>query len=148
MNTAVAEEVFTINITRTFQAKREAVFDAWVNADTITQWFSPDPSMTTLVDKLEPKTGGGYQFQMINKDGEKFVITGKYVNFNRPEQLIFSWKWITGDDPTEMLVTLDFIDNGDMTELKLCHEKLPGKESMEHHDMGWNGCLVRLEQFF
>jgi glutathione S-transferase len=144
MNKAATNEVFTLNISRTFNAKREAVFDAWTNAEAICTWFAPDASMTTTVDQLELKQGGRYQFQMKEQEGDTFIVTGEYVVIKRPEQLIFTWQWIHGDDKAEMLVTLDFIDKGDTTELQLTHEKLPNVESRDHHNEGWNGCLVRL----
>ena len=146
MNTVAAGEVFSLNISRTFNASREAVFDAWTNAEAISKWFSPDPSMTTVVDQLDLEPGGRYQFQMKETDGETYIVTGEYVSINRPEQLVFTWQWIHGDDKAEMLVTLDFIEKGGITELQLTHEKLPSAESRDHHNEGWNACLARLEK--
>lgn len=147
MKTDIASEAYTLNISRTFNAQREAVFDAWTNAEAISNWFAPDASMTTIVDELELKTGSRYQFQMKDKDGKTYIVTGEYVSVKRPEQLIFTWQWIHGDDKEEMLVTLNFLDKGNATELQLTHEKLPSVESRDHHNEGWIGCLTRLGEF-
>ena len=146
MKTSATEttEGFTLNISRTFNASREAVFDAWLNTDAISQWFAPDPTMVTKVDVLDAKEGGRYQFQMVAVDGETFIVTGEYVTIKRPEQLIFTWVWIHGDDKTEMLVTLNFIDKGETTEMQLTHERLPDQSSKDHHNQGWIGCFIRL----
>ncbi len=146
MNSAVASEVYTLKMTRTFKASREAVFDAWTNAEAISQWLAPDPTMTITVDELDLKQGGRYQVQMQEQDGDTFIVTGEYVTINRPDQLVFSWQWIHGDDRAIMLVTLDFIEVDSGTEMRMTHEKLPSEESRDHHDQGWQGCFNRLEQ--
>ena len=112
MNTATATELFTLEMSRTFNAPREAVFDAWTQAEAIRQWFISDPGMTSVVDELDLKPGGRYQFQMIQSNGEAYIVTGEYVSIRRPEQLAFTWQWTHGDMSDIMLVTLDFNRQG------------------------------------
>lgn len=146
MNTAVDSEIIILNINRSFMATREAVFDAWTNAEAICQWFAPDPSMITTVDQLDFKTDGRYQIQFKAQNGDTFIVHGEYVSINRPEQLIFTWQWTHEPNIPGMLVTLNFIAKGDTAELQLIHERLPNVASRDHHSDGWIGCLVRLEQ--
>lgn len=146
MSAVVADELFTLKINRTFDASCEVVFDAWTSAEAISAWFAPDPSMKSVVDELDLRVGGRYQFQMQEPEGDTYIVTGEYVNVDRPNQLVFTWQWIHGDDREIMMVTLDFIEQGDATELRLTHEKLPSKESRDHHNEGWVPCLARLAE--
>ena len=146
MDTAVVSEILTLNINRNFNASREAVFDAWTTAEAICQWFAPDPTMTTTVEKLDLKVGGRYQFLMQEQSGDKFIVNGEYVSINRSEQLVFTWQWTHEPDIPGMLVTIDFIEKGEHTEMLLTHERLPNAASRDHHSEGWVGCFVRLEQ--
>lgn len=144
---ATAEQLYTLTINRSFDAPREVVFDAWTDADALAKWFAPDPKMLTVVDELDVKPGGRYQLQMQEQDGDTYIVTGEYVNIDRPNQLVFTWQWIHGDDRDIMLLTLDFKEQNGKTEMCMTHEKLPSAESRDHHDEGWQGCFNRLEQF-
>jgi len=146
-NAATSNQDFSLKMQRTFKASREAVFDAWTDAEALSQWFAPDSNMTTIVEQLDTKQDGYYQIKMINPNQETFIVRGQYITFLRPEQLIFTWTWIHGDDKSEMLITLDFIDNGDTTEMQLLQEKLPDESSKNHHQEGWIGCFIRLTEF-
>ena len=143
-NTTDSTEGFTLNLNRSFNATCEIVFDAWLNADVVSQWLAPDPGMIMIVEELDATVSGRYKFKMVAADGETFVVTGEYITINRPEQLVFTWAWVHGDDKTEMLITLNFIANSNVTEMQMIHEKLPDQESKDHHNEGWLACFDRL----
>ena len=146
MTTISAEtsEGFSLQINRTFNANREAVFDAWVCENAVSQWLAPDPGMIMKVETLDVREGGQYQFRMTNVERENFIVTGEYLTIKRPEELVFTWAWIHGDDKTVMLITLKFIDKGEGTEMQMTHERLPDQGSKDHHNEGWLACFNRL----
>ena len=86
---------------------------------------------------------------MINCDGKEVTIHGEYREIIPGTKIVFTWKhrdderW--GDQIS--IVTVEFSDRKSGTELRLKHEQLPGEESRDDHNRGWNSVLDRLEKF-
>jgi len=139
----------TLIITRTFDAPRERVFDAWLNAKTISRWIGPR-SIQAEAKLLEPRVGGRYRIFMRGSDGKGPTVSGTYREIKRPERLVFTWTW-EGDHPHgtgghETLVTLTFRAVGAKTEMTMRHENFESKASRDSHNQGWNGSFDKLAE--
>ena len=73
MSTANPNEVV---ITRTFDAPRQMVWDAWTKEENLREWFGPTGSKITYA-KMELKPGGMFHYAM--QFGEHPEMWGKWV---------------------------------------------------------------------
>ena len=146
-------------ISRTFDAPREKVFDAWLDAAQIPKWMGPR-GVTADADRLEPKVGGGYRIVMHTPDGTP-TVGGVYKEIARPEKLIFTWAWEQARNIApgghhekgvsapghETLVTVTFRDvGGGKTEMTLLHERFANAKARDSHSHGWTGSFDKLAE--
>jgi len=152
MATTTQTSTTTLQISRTFQANREKVFQAWTTAEALKQWFGPTDDFTIPLAEVDLRVGGKYRIQMKAPDGELHTVGGVYREVAPPEKLVFTWTWEAGggcgdsekEHPAETLVTVEFREKGQRTEVLLTHELFPNTESRDKHNEGWSGCLTRL----
>lgn len=131
----------TLNLSRHLLASPEAVFDAWITPSSMGQWLSP---MTTCdVPRLDLRVGGEYQIDM-HGEGAVHVHTGKYLEIDRPNKLVFTWH-SEGTGQQETVVTLEMKAAGEGTDFTLTHERFPSAESRDNHEKGWTAILAKLE---
>ena len=159
-------------ITRTIDAPRELVFDAFTNADHLAQWFGPHGFRITA--ETHPRVGGKYQITMHGTDAlpepyasEQYPMSGEYLEIKRPERLVYtadlhahpeSWKEmirsnIENGETANFLssvFTITFDDLGGKTKLTV-REKFEtdairdGYVKMQMGE-GWSQTLERLEE--
>jgi uncharacterized protein YndB with AHSA1/START domain len=96
-----------IEITRTYEAPREAVWKAWTEPERIARWWgkrgwsTPASSVT-----LDVRPGGAFRLNSISDaDGSEMPLEAVYVEVVEPERLAFA----RGDE----LATVTFADLGD-----------------------------------
>jgi uncharacterized protein YndB with AHSA1/START domain len=78
-----------IVITRTFNAPRAVVFDAWTKAKHVTQWW--DPSGAPLaVCEIDLRPNGAFRFVHQGPEGVKHAFTGMYREIVAPARLVFT----------------------------------------------------------
>jgi uncharacterized protein YndB with AHSA1/START domain len=133
----------TLQINRTFAAKRESVFRAWTEPEALRQWFVPSEEVSTSSVEVDLRVGGRYRIVMESSAGEVYIAVGTYREIRFPEKLVFTWSF-EGSDMGETLVSLEFHDRGNSTELVLTHELFLNKEQRDRHNMGWSSCLDHL----
>jgi uncharacterized protein YndB with AHSA1/START domain len=102
-----------IVMTRTFDAPRALVFEAWTKAEHVARWW--DPSGVPLsVCEIDLRPGGAFRF--INTvNGMESPFTGTYREIVPPERLVF------GSSP-ESMATLIFSESSGKTTLKITIE--------------------------
>lgn len=76
----------TMVLQRTIQAPRTIVWNAWVNPETLPQWWGPD-GFSCQTQRIDLRTGGEWLFDMIAPDGTVFPNHHRYVDV-RPEERI------------------------------------------------------------
>lgn len=76
-------------ITRTFDAPRELVFQAFTQAEHLQHWWGPK-GMTLRVAELDVRPGGTFLFSMEAPDGHK--MWGKFVYRENvaPEKIVYT----------------------------------------------------------
>lgn len=104
---------FTIE--REFDAARERVFKAHIDAQAIPQWWGPS-WLTTEVDQMDPRKGGVWRFVQRDGKGGEFAFTGVFHEVNAPERIIQTWEF-EGFPGKVLLETITF-------------EELPGGRTM------------------
>jgi len=148
-------QTLKLRVSRTFDAPRERVFQAWTDPEKLKKWFRPDESIAIMLTKVDLRVGGKYRFQMKHPDGEFYTGVGTYREVKAPERPVFTWQWEKDGseadfgevEPGETVVTLEFHERGKQTEVVLTHENFSSAESRDRHEHGWNGCLDSLVKF-
>jgi len=136
----------TLQLKRTFAAKREKVFQAWTDPAALKQWFVPSEEVSTQTAEVDLRVGGKYRLVMKSSTGELYIAAGTYREVRFPEKLVFTWTF-EGSALGETLVSLEFHDRGGSTELVLLHGFFPNKNERDKHTMGWSSCLDHLTNF-
>jgi uncharacterized protein YndB with AHSA1/START domain len=81
-----------IRVERIFEAPRERVFATMTDPELIPQWWGPHDTKT-VVEEMEPVTGGLWRFQAEDCDGNKTLFRGVYREVSPPERLVQTFEW-------------------------------------------------------
>jgi uncharacterized protein YndB with AHSA1/START domain len=134
----------TVTLTRTFNASRERVFEAFTKADALMSWFGPK-GLSVPTATLDVRVGGRYRIEMHGDEGV-YVLSGEYREVIPPERLVFTWVWAQGDMAgVETLVSITLAAKGALTELTLVHSGLPSAAMQDAHNQGWNSSWTCLD---
>jgi uncharacterized protein YndB with AHSA1/START domain len=104
-----------IHIERVFDAPRDRVFAAYTDPALIPEWWGPRGT-TTIVDRMEVRSGGDWRFVARNDDGSETAFRGTYREVTEPERIVqtFEWEGMPGHVCVE---TATFEDLGDQTKV-------------------------------
>jgi uncharacterized protein YndB with AHSA1/START domain len=107
---------FDVRITRSFDAPRAIVFDAWTKAEQVAEWW--DPSRRRLARcEIDLRPGGAFRFEhQKNADGSAHVFAGVYREITRPSRLVFATPSPSGG---ASIGTLEFQEGRGVTMLVL-----------------------------
>ncbi len=135
-----------LELCRDFEAGRERVFDAFLDANVLQTIWSADaytiPPMT-----VDARVGGTWSLAMRDEaTGAVSHCTARYLQINRPTRIVWLTKWLDGPlaNAPEARVTLEFSVVQRGTRLKLMHEFFPDSQTRDHHRTGWTSGLDRL----
>jgi uncharacterized protein YndB with AHSA1/START domain len=81
-----------IIITRSFDAPRELVFNAFTEPDAIRRWWGQRDN-ETVVDALEARAGGRWRFVQRDKDGNEFSFHGVFHEVTAPERIVWTFEF-------------------------------------------------------
>ena len=84
-NTADREIV----ITRTFDAPRELVWEAWTNPKHVVNWWGPN-GFSTTIEKMELRVGGVWKHVMHGPDGTDYPNKSVFTEIVKPERIKYS----------------------------------------------------------
>jgi uncharacterized protein YndB with AHSA1/START domain len=138
----------SVRLERTIAAPREIVFNAWLTADVLKRWWPAGSDWETPIAEVDPRVGGRLRLVMRSPDGEEFGGTGKFIEIERPERLVYSWTWDGhGAHQGTNLVEVEFGDAGvGRTLVVLTNRGLPDEEARRAHREGWETSLDNLER--
>jgi uncharacterized protein YndB with AHSA1/START domain len=139
---------------RTFQAPPEKVFQAFVSAEALKEWWSPKGYVAVEVH-VDARVGGQYRLAMRSQTGSETVyVRGVYREISPPNKLVFTHIFErrgsvapfeqVGLADHQTLVTVEFKGHGDTTELILVQEKIPTRAAEELVEVGWRGIFDKL----
>ena len=135
----------SLTIKRRFAASPEKVFSAWADPEKMRRWMGPG-EVTAPVVECDLRVGGHYRILMRTPAGEEFDVGGVYREIVANEKLSFTWAWKSAPE-RESLVTVTFKSDGGGTLMTLTHEQFFDDDARDRHQAGWNGALVKLEQY-
>src|SRR3954451_7375190 len=90
-----------IVITRTFNAPRTLVFDAFTKPELLKKWMIGPPGWTMPVCEIDLRVGGSIRYEWENSNGVKMGMSGVYREIVVPERLVatekFDEPWYPGE---------------------------------------------------
>jgi uncharacterized protein YndB with AHSA1/START domain len=131
-------------VERILPARRARVYRAWIDPVLMEKWFAPMDKKAVSVE-ANVTVGGRYRIGMRGQDGAVDYVSGRYLEIQPPERLVFTWTWETEPPSEDSIVTVEFFEQGDSTRLVLTHQKLTTPQSRDSHRRGWESCLEHLE---
>lgn len=87
---AVAER--TMLLQRVIQAPRSVVWNAWMNPETLPQWWGPD-GFSCRTQRIDLRAGGEWVFDMIGPDGTVFPNHHLYTEVRPEERIAYALLW-------------------------------------------------------
>jgi uncharacterized protein YndB with AHSA1/START domain len=135
-----------VRIERTFDARAEAVFDAWTSEDVMRRWYHAGPDWETPDVEVDLRVGGRVRVVMRKPDGSEVELSGEYTEIERPHRLAMTCTF--SDDPAgqEQLIELSFSESGGSTTVVLINSDIPTDERRDAQDEGWHSCFDELER--
>ncbi len=101
-----------ICMTRTFDAPRELVFDAWTSCAHLPHWMGPEV-MQMIACEIDLRVGGAWRFVWRGPDGFELGLGGVYQEIVPPERLVSTE--VMDGSPGESLSTLVLTENNGKT---------------------------------
>ena len=94
-----------ITLTRTFDAPRRLVWEAYTRAEHVRQWWGQRGS-TMPVCELDLRPGGAWRFVQRADNGEEYAFRGEFREIVPPEKLVqtFEWEGLPGHISVETLI--------------------------------------------
>jgi uncharacterized protein YndB with AHSA1/START domain len=119
-----AGEGHEIEVTRTYDAPRELVFDAWTKPEHLKHWFAPAPLTVSEVES-DPTEGGPYRLAMRFPDGQVSWSEGTYREVVPPGRVVLAQAVLGPDDQPlfEVITTVTLKDDGGKTTITV-HERV------------------------
>lgn len=117
----MSKAVFTVKrnelkvvMERTFDAPREALFQAFVDPNAIPRWWGPR-SDTTTVEEMDVRVNGPWRFVCRDSAGNEYAFHGVHKEVVPPTLITstFNYEGIPGDH--ELVQTVTFEDLGGKT---------------------------------
>ncbi len=141
--TGTDEAAPVLVVRRQIAVRRERVFQAWLDSESLAQWMRPG-NFTHATVSVDPRVGGGFRIMMEGRPEGDVEHRGEYLAIEPPSLLSFTWiSRYTDHEPT--VVTIEFHERGTGTELVLTHRRLPPRE-IEGHRKGWTDVVRLLEE--
>jgi len=139
-----------MTITRTFDAPRTLVWEAWTEQKHIKEWWGPK-RFTNPVCEWDAKKGGMISIHMKGPDGNIYPMDGVFMEIDKPEKIVFNGGALDQDGKRlfDQITSVSFTEEGKRTKVVIdLHFQNILPESMVHiggANEGWNMSLDKLE---
>lgn len=82
----------TMVLRRVIRAPRAVVWGAWMNPETLPQWWGPD-GFSCRTQRIDLRSGGEWVFDMIGPDGTVYPNHHLYIEVRPEERVRYSLLW-------------------------------------------------------
>jgi uncharacterized protein YndB with AHSA1/START domain/uncharacterized glyoxalase superfamily protein PhnB len=146
-------------ISRTFNAPRNLVWQAWTEPDRVKKWWGPR-IFTAPVVKIDFRVGREYLYCMRSPEGKDYWSKGTYREIVAPERIVLtdsfadekgnivsgSYYGLSPDFALESLVTLVFEEYDGKTRFTLRYLGIPDGD-FDNAQAGWNESFDKLAEY-
>jgi uncharacterized protein YndB with AHSA1/START domain len=134
----------TIRLHRVLKAAPDKVYRAFLDADALNKWMSPN-GFTSKVHHQDPKVGGTFKMSFTNFTTQKgHSFGGTYLDLVPGEKLRYTDKFDDPNLPGEMTVTVTLKKVLCGTELNIEQAGVPAMIPPEMCYLGWQESLIQL----
>jgi uncharacterized protein YndB with AHSA1/START domain len=127
-------------MSRTFDAPRALVFEAWTKAEHVSKWFAPRP-LTTSACELDFRPGGVFRLTMRMPNGVEFPLDARFGEIVAPELLTFKGKMHDGN---EVDTTVTFTEANGKTTINVRQTYAFASDATRGAQQGWTSTLDQL----
>jgi uncharacterized protein YndB with AHSA1/START domain len=90
-----------IVVTRSFNAPRKLVFDAYTKPELVSRWLGVFGNWTMPICEVDLRVGGRYRYVWHGTDGRKMGLSGTFREIISPERVVaterFDESWYPGE---------------------------------------------------
>lgn len=105
-----------IAMSRSVDAPRRLVFEAWTKPELLKRWLSGPPQWSLDVCEIDLRVGGRYRYVWLNgSNGVRMGMGGVYREIVVPERLVVTEKYDDAWYPGEALGTVTFVEKDGRT---------------------------------
>ncbi len=143
------EGLSEMSLTRWFSASPEVVFQAWTDPKHLAEWWGPK-GFTNPVCEVDLRVGGSIRIHMRAPDGTVYPMTGRFVEIDRPNRLVFESAALDGNGKAmfEVLNAVTFTAMNGGTEIALVAKVTSTTPAAPQYlagmSQGWGQSLDRL----
>lgn len=106
-----------IVMTRSFDAPRKLVFDAFTKPELIRQWLLGPPGWSMPVCEVDLRVGGKYRYMWRHTNGNQMGMGGMYREIVPPERIVATEKFDESWYPGEEVGTVELVEKAGRTTL-------------------------------
>lgn len=106
-----------IVMTRSFDAPRKLVFDAFTKPELIRQWLLGPPGWSMPVCEVDLRVGGKYRYMWRHTNGNQMGMGGMYREIVPPERIVATEKFDESWYPGEAVGTVELVEKAGRTTL-------------------------------
>ncbi len=137
-----------LKMTRTFDASREVVFNAWIDAKQMAKWFGPK-GFTTTFSQHDARPGGLSIMEMHGPDGSVYPGKATFREIVPPQRIVMTTSAVAdGKEVLETLVTVTFTEKNKKTTMTVNVEVVKAgpeaKPYLDGMEEGWKHTLDKL----
>jgi uncharacterized protein YndB with AHSA1/START domain len=104
-----------IVISRSFDAPRELVFEAFTKPEYIQRWLLGPDGWTMPICQIDLRVGGKYRYVWRNQDGREMGMGGVFREIAAPERFVATEQFDEAWYPGEAVCTFSFSERGGTT---------------------------------
>jgi len=134
----------TLQINKTVHAPIEKVFDAWLTPQMLAKFMKPKPDMPDPDVEIDARKGGRFTIIMYDDD-KKLPHTGRYLEIDRPDKLVFTWESQWSVDGSTVTLAFTKID-ANKTKISLTQVKFIDEKMRSGHEEGWSNILDKQDE--
>lgn len=98
-----------VQVTRSFDAPRTLVFDAYTVPDLVKRWFGGPEGWSLATCEIDLRVGGNWRYVLRHAEGMEMGFGGTYLEVVRPERLVstehFDQPWYPGEAVNTVVLT-------------------------------------------
>ncbi len=135
-----------VRVRHLMPAPPEVVFDQWLDRESLMEWMCPRPVRCVAV-AVDARVGGQLRLDM-DDSGTLVLMTGHFLEIERPRRLRFTWSQSDWRDPTvASIVAVDFEPVGDGQTLMVIEHSLLPPDVVDDYRTGWPPTCDQLAAF-
>ncbi|MBS1910480.1 MAG: SRPBCC family protein [Bacteroidetes bacterium] len=108
-----------IAMTRTFDAPRDMVFEAFTRPELIKRWLGVQNGWEMVVCEVDLRIGGTYRYVWRRTDGMEMGMGGTYREIVRPERIVTTESFDQSWYPGSAVGTVTLVERDGVTTLTL-----------------------------